>query len=296
MDKNYRSRPNIVAFVNNFNAKLSQKTVRKDNGVHVLFINETNIEKIIEKFLSLKKKYNIKDEDGEEGCRIDNLFLSRGWKCFEEIGLKLGISKISNDDHSSNFIFRDTLGCVLGAIGKNKKQLYEEYGINEIELRKFVLKLIKDIKLENYNFENIFSLQNKIVKNFNKCFNVNLKLNQNLCVEDSLKKIIRTDICQPIIGYYSTIHSAKGLEASSVLVVAENKKLLGKWLLTDKNDLGMYVNDIYRLGFVGFSRARNFLCIACLESILPDFEKTLNNFEVLIDPPFKRPQTTWDLW
>ena len=102
LEENYRSRPNIITFINNFNVKFSQKPVRKDNSVPVVFINETNIERLIEKFLDLKEKYDIKDEENEVGCRIDSLFLSREWSCFEKVGPKFGISRISNDDYNSS--------------------------------------------------------------------------------------------------------------------------------------------------------------------------------------------------
>ena len=298
LEENYRSRPRIVTFINNFNVKFNQKPVRKDNDVPVVFINETNIEGLIEKFLSLKEKYEIKDEENEVGCRIDSLFLSRGWSCFEEVGQKFGISKISNDDYGSSLIFRETLRCILGVLGKSRRQLNEEFGVNEISLRKFVFKFVKDIRSNNYTCEDISALERKIITDFIDYFHVDskLKIHPNLCVEDSLKKIIKYDISQNCIGHYSTVHSAKGLEAGSVLVVAEDMNLLKKWLSTNKNDFKKHNDDNYRLGFVGFSRARNFLCIACLENVLPDFENTLSNFNILIEPPLKNSQKTLDFW
>lgn len=297
IEENYRSRPNIVTFINNFNIKFNQKPVREDNGVPVVFINETNIEKLIEKFLSLKEKYYVKDEENEVGCRIDSLFLSREWSCFEEIGPKFGILKISNDDYDSNLIFRETLRCVLGVIGKSRRQLNDEFGINEISLRKFVFKLVKDVRSDNYICEDISALKSKIITEFIDYFCVNPKLKiPNLCIEDSLKKIIKIEVPKECVGYYSTVHSAKGLEAGSVLVVAESKNLLNKWLSTNKDDFKKHNDDNYRLGFVGFSRARNFLCIGCLENVLPDFENKLNGFNVRIEPPLKKNQKTLDDW
>lgn len=296
LEENYRSRPNIVTFINNFNVKFNQKPVRTDNGVPVLFINETNIEQLIEKFLSLKEKYNVKDEEDEAGCRIDSLFLSREWSCFGKVGPQFGISKISNDDYDSNLIFREALRCILGVIGKSRRQLNDEFGINEISLRKFVFKFMKDIRSNNYTCKDISALKCKIIADFIDYFHVDcrLKIHPNLCVEDSLNKIIKFDISQNCIGHYSTIHSAKGLEAGSVLVVAENKSLLNKWLSTNKNDFKKHDDDNYRLGFVGFSRARNFLCIGCLENVFPDFESKLSNLNVLIEPPLKKLQKTFD--
>lgn len=290
-EENYRSRPNIVAFINNFNINFHQKAVRKDNCVPVVFINEINIERLIEKFLNLKEEYDIRDEADEVNCRINSLFLSRKWNCFEEVGQKFGISRISNDEYNPNLLFRETLRCFLGMIGKSKRQLNDDFGINEILLRKFIFKLLRNIRSENHVQKNVPIIQSKIIQAFIDEFDLDpaqLKVNQNLCFADSFKKILSFGVSQSCNEYYySTIHSAKGLEAGSVLVVAENKNLLNKWLSTNKNDFKKHDDDNYRLGFVGFSRARNFLCIGCLESVFPDFENKLSNLNVLIEPPMK---------
>jgi DNA helicase II / ATP-dependent DNA helicase PcrA len=295
--ENYRSRPNIVNFINNFNVNFDQEVVRRDNGVPVVFINKTDIEKVIEKFQSLNEKYCIKDEE-EINYRINTLMLSSKWKSFKEVGHKYGIVEISNDDYRYSSLFRETLRYILGLVGKSKRQLNKEFGINEIDLRKFVFKIIKDIRLNNYTYENYPDLNEKMTKEFTNYFNINYKLKSNpdLDQENSLKKIIEYNVSQSCNGYYSSIHSAKGLEASSVLVVAERKNLFKKWFLTNEVDFRENVADSYRLGFVGFSRARDFLCIACLEEVLPDLEETLNRFKVVIDPPFKKPQKTFDFF
>jgi superfamily I DNA/RNA helicase len=57
-------------------------------------------------------------------------------------------------------------------------------------------------------------------------------------------------------AYLSTIHSAKGREATSILVIAEDLNELRSWL-------GFNDNEEARVGFVAFTRARRFLCIWC---------------------------------
>ena len=295
--ENRRSRPNIVKFLNNFNIQFKQISVREDNNLPVVFINETNIEKLIEKFMSLNEMYCIEDEGD---CRIDNLFLSHEWSCFEEVGPKYGLSKISNNDQNSNRIFNDTLRCILGIIGKNKRQLDDEFGIDAIQLRKFILKFIKDIQLNESALDNIPNLYRKVIQDFNAEFDAGLKISdiekQNRCVNDSLENIFLGGVAENGVGYYSTIHSAKGLEASSVLVVAKNKNLLDKWLSTSETNFEKHDDDKFRLGFVGFSRARNFLCIGCLSDVLPDIEDKLNRLGVRIEPPLEKSQKTLDAW
>ena len=71
---------------------------------------------------------------------------------------------------------------------------------------------------------------------------------------------------------YTTIHKSKGLEATAVLVICETKNKLAKWLEGDGEARFNDKNDECRLGFVAFSRAREVLCIACLEELPEDSE------------------------
>ncbi|WP_281889549.1 ATP-dependent helicase [Paenibacillus sp. YYML68] len=79
-----------------------------------------------------------------------------------------------------------------------------------------------------------------------------------------IKKITVQQVMDQIIldpneaerAYLSTIHSAKGREATSILVIAEDLKELEGWLkINDKEEA--------RVGFVAFTRARRFLCVWC---------------------------------
>ncbi|MDO8367670.1 MAG: 3'-5' exonuclease, partial [Saprospiraceae bacterium] len=63
--------------------------------------------------------------------------------------------------------------------------------------------------------------------------------------------------------FYSSIHTAKGLEASCVLVLAKTNNELQTWLTFDA--ITNLKNDNFRLGYVAFSRARKLLCFACLQ-------------------------------
>jgi len=80
---------------------------------------------------------------------------------------------------------------------------------------------------------------------------------------------------------YSTIHKAKGLDADAVLVVAEKYEHFLKWFETDPKERYADKSDQCRLGFVGFSRAKELLCIACLQDIR-DFKTRLKEFDVEI--------------
>lgn len=79
-----------------------------------------------------------------------------------------------------------------------------------------------------------------------------------------IKKITVQQIMDQIIldsneterAYLSTIHSAKGREATSILVIAEDLEELKSWLnINNREDA--------RVGFVAFTRARRLLSVWC---------------------------------
>jgi DNA helicase-2/ATP-dependent DNA helicase PcrA len=90
--------------------------------------------------------------------------------------------------------------------------------------------------------------------------------------------------------FTTSIHKSKGLEATCVLVVAKNNHELSLWLETDhtnrtavqftaKNKAKAF-DDNCRLGFVAFSRAKQSLFIACLETINSNNKIKLESLEV----------------
>jgi DNA helicase II / ATP-dependent DNA helicase PcrA len=70
------------------------------------------------------------------------------------------------------------------------------------------------------------------------------------------------------------------LEATSVLVITENKQELNDWL--DFEKANSELDDKYRLGYVAFSRAREMLSICCLENIDIQLTDKLKNMNVTI--------------
>ena len=68
-------------------------------------------------------------------------------------------------------------------------------------------------------------------------------------------------------NFHSSIHKAKGLEAECVLVVARSLDELKKWIESEVEKRWKDKQDTCRIGFVGFSRAKKILCIACKHSI-----------------------------
>jgi len=90
-------------------------------------------------------------------------------------------------------------------------------------------------------------------------------------VADALSSVIRPRLHTE---NFRTIHGAKGTQRDAVLVYARDEDELEKWLLCNNIDQ----SETSRIGYVGFSRAKKILCIAC-ESI------TRNQHQQLLQLP-----------
>lgn len=293
-NENFRCSRNIVDFINKFNFNIQQVAVKNesgkiklknDNKIPVLFINKTEIKELVEEFFRLKENYDVKNSTNS---RVENLFLSRKRATFESVSNELELIEISNDHSFDKCIFENASKCILSVLGKTSKQIKDDFGIDSFLFRKFVLEILKDIKKNNYKKEDIHTVNKIIFENFHRNFGFSLNHSNldelNVSVSNSMERLILGDNFTSLSykGHYSTIHSAKGLEASSVLVIAETKNLLEKWLETNESKLKKHDDDELRLGFVAYSRAIDFLCIGCLDSVLPDFENKLNSLNIEI--------------
>jgi len=154
--------------------------------------------------------------------------------------------------------------------------------VNDVTLRKLGFKILKEIDNNGYAGEDAVNL---IVNKFRDEFGKELTIipRKDINFDNTIDKL-RNPSCENgnCSGYYSTIHSAKGLEATSVLMLADTSDMLGKWLETDKDTLRTR-NDNYRLGYVGYSRARELLCIGCLKKIPKALISVLESLKVKIE-------------
>jgi DNA helicase II / ATP-dependent DNA helicase PcrA len=86
---------------------------------------------------------------------------------------------------------------------------------------------------------------------------------------------------------FLTIHKSKGLQADAALVVAKNEKELLMWLENDKEKRLNDQQDKCRLGYVAFSRPKEFLCIACLTAVSESTLELLDKLYVKIYNPLE---------
>jgi DNA helicase-2/ATP-dependent DNA helicase PcrA len=278
IEYNHRSRPNIVNFVNNFNVEFAQEPVKEDTGVPVMFINEPDKQKLIEKFFEIKKYYAV---SVEKDVKIQDLFLSRTWDTFDDVATEFGLKKISNDGTTSQVRMSEIMRCIYGITGLNRKLLLNTSSVDDVRLRKLGFRVLKEIDKNGYTGEEAVNL---IVNMFKDEFGKQLPIKQRRDINfDNTIVKLRHLSCENNNGggYYSTIHSAKGLEATSVLMLANTTDMLQKWLETDKDKLRTR-DDSYRLGYVGYSRARELLCIGCLKKTPKSIETVLRSLKVEI--------------
>ncbi len=102
-------------------------------------------------------------------------------------------------------------------------------------------------------------------------------------IDSALKRfcfLLSKDTEDPGHNFHSSIHKAKGLEAECVLVVAKTVNELQKWFETEFEERCKDKNDTCRIGFVGFTRAKEILCIACKASINKTAKDKLTNLGV----------------
>ena len=126
---------------------------------------------------------------------------------------------------------------------------------------------------------------------------MNFKKGEQVIIESQLIDLIISINTKPHSNLVSSsIHKAKGLEASGVLVIAKTKSELMKWLEVDFNERAKDKQDLCRLGFVAFSRAKDFLCLSCLQSIDSEVKTKLAqlNIEIINNNPTKKLQKSLD--
>jgi DNA helicase-2/ATP-dependent DNA helicase PcrA len=190
----------------------------------------------------------------------NRFYLAKGNKIVNQIHQSFGISLLSKDDRCSKNILSEALRYITGVLGKSRKEICEAKKLSTMDLRKYGMKVLRKIKDNPMIDEAEF--QQFIATLFG------LPISKEHKMKDSFNKMIAfNNDPKESYKHCSTIHKAKGLEAHAVLVIAETKAELLKWFETDHQRRCADKLDTCREGFVAFSRAKELLCIACLEKL-----------------------------
>jgi DNA helicase-2/ATP-dependent DNA helicase PcrA len=269
-EENKRSNISIVRFLNNFNTQLKQecKTSYLENN-KVKFIDSQDLTKIIKCYMDLCEKTNFENKNYKK------FFLSFANDTFESVVLEFSLGPVSNDSlKATTRLLSESINLITASSGANRKKLCDQLAFDEMNLRKLGIKVLKKLTME-------YQLAEDQMVNF--ISQLGILVSGECNISNSYSKF-RSAIATKGTDHanqYSTIHKAKGLDADAVLVIAEDYRKLLKWFETSYDRRFADKLDQCRIGFVGFSRAKELLCIACLEDI-GDFKERLKEFDVEI--------------
>jgi len=287
---NYRSSKAIVSLINMYisDIEFKQQSISGENNIPLCFIKSSTA-RILNEYSNLKEDYKI-IELSRKTCDTLNkvvpmeLILTSNWidnesskypKLFSLNTLvkESSVTKLPTGNYKNTSQLQEISRCVLGIINKKKNEFINDI-YDEIEFRKFCHELIE--LFQKKQFKDYQHQVNTIKSEFSAKFNFDTSTQNEIDVEKSLLDFTlkpKTSSVNPANSFFSTIHSSKGLEATSVLVIAYSQNELIKWLDFEKANTEL--DDDYRLGYVAYSRARDLLCIACLEDIDNETENKL---------------------
>jgi DNA helicase II / ATP-dependent DNA helicase PcrA len=283
---NHRSSKTIIDFINNFHTSINQTHSgenRTQNKVTFISISK-DISRIIEHFNLLCNDSNYCEDRPKR--RFFLAYEGDTYKAAEnEFGL---IRKEDKDSVDINFM-KESSKFVCEILNKGKNAIIDEMAIDNITYRQLCLKVINSV-IDNpfINGENLVNIVRSLFK-FDPYSLVHSKVKHNpIEVAEGFVKKISFEMYEnnnkESEDFCLTIHKAKGLESDAVLIIAKTKNELKKWLEQDEQIRAIDKIDTCRIGYVGFSRAKEFLCIACLESINDELKKKLSNLNVDILP------------
>ncbi|MCM3412812.1 UvrD-helicase domain-containing protein [Metabacillus litoralis] len=282
---NYRSSETIVNFINHFHSSIQQEWANKEitSKNPVMFIPSTKLKTIISDFnnLCVNKSY----------CKVvpkTRFFLAHENKVYKNYR-KVDFSHKSKENLP---LFTCVFEFLSAFYNIKKDQLPQTLELEEIELRKKCLLLFYEINYNiNFDLEDfadfVESTFNRKRQETDEEVKFNIKERTKRLVDELSNRTIpdNEDLSKELEEYHDsflTIHKSKGLQADAALVIAKNEKELLMWLEDDKEKRLLDQQDKCRLGYVAFSRPKEFLCIACLTLISESTQKLLINLMLTI--------------
>jgi len=271
LDINRRSCEQIVNFTNQFHTSIQQVSdVGPTENGGVFFIEYTDMDLVISKFIEMTEEVLKSCEDPKR------LFLGYENKTFDGFIETYGLIPISNEHKRQKSLLSESLELISSAAQLSRKTIREQFNFKKVELRKLGIQLMKAIMTERVG-----------TKNELFCF-ITDELgihctNGTVTVDSALRRLcflLKKETAVSGYNFHSSIHKAKGLEAECVLVVAKTLKELQKWIETEFEERCKDKQDTCRIGFVGFTRAKEILCIACKASIGTAVQDQLSNLGV----------------
>ncbi len=270
---NRRSCDEIVDFTNRFHGRLTQKGQQGKRGdQRVVFVRERDVKQIIERFRALT-------DDWHTGILpISRLYLSHWGSTLEEARQPFCLVPVSNNGASYTSLLQEAMEVVAKSLGMSQRRVCSTFDLEQLAWRKVGLHLLKAIQAGEVNTPadlRAFLSYRFSTGDVGDGSDVSHEL--SVLVECVLHGTAQTDRER-----ISSIHKAKGLEADAVLVVAKNQTELRKWCERDSSARAADKEDICRIGFVAFSRARESLVLACLKEIDEETKMLLQSLGINI--------------
>jgi DNA helicase-2/ATP-dependent DNA helicase PcrA len=252
---NRRSCDEIVRFGNAFHSQLQQTSDVGSRGEpRVLFIPETDLAAIVRRFRDRSEQ--LVNQRG----RLRRLYLGFENAAFDEVRDLFGIRRLSNDSRRHGTLLQDALELLALFRGTSQRRTCEALSLGELEWRKWGLLLIREVR------DGQVTTMEDMRERWASRLQISEFEQRSVGVQDALNHLLAGVSAERSANWQewsSSIHKSKGLEATSVLVVAASVNELCKWCVTDPSQRNGDKQDKCRLGFVAFTRAMELLCISC---------------------------------
>lgn len=274
---NRRCSKKITAFLNNFNKRqygtdiFEQLPHSDDEGHDISFIDEhADTKPIVARFNAICEDLEIKENNR---CIIakNNDVVRR----IESVLEGRFMSPNQNGAATPLNAIKDT---ILASAQLTQSEFCEKNDCSNMKLRQYCVETM--IALSDGRITNETSFLEFITQNYG----ITVKTGIPIKINGLKYKIENTDSKEfTLVG---NIHQIKGLEAHAVLAIAKTENELKLWLTTDQTiretKRGREDTDYPRIGYVAFSRAKELLCIGCLEQISEQTKDKLRNLNVII--------------
>jgi DNA helicase-2/ATP-dependent DNA helicase PcrA len=279
--ENHRAFNEIVRFTNQFHCEIQQVSHRGSNPAAIVaFLKSHDLAEIMSRYqvMCLEASKTKQQNASHFTC----FYLSFKNKTFADLATQFGLTPLMSEKPSFNNTLDQSLDLICSLVGKTQRQMADYYRLDALQARKLGVKLIQAI--DSGNVVDKDTLINFVVNDFklqvsNDEITSGKDLFHSLCTGIKGSQVVQS------YHQFSSIHKAKGLEADAVLVVAESALQLDRWLTIDKTERVADKTDMCRIGYVGFTRAKQLLCIACLEKISEGIYGRLENLMVNIIEP-----------
>ncbi len=256
---NRRSTSKIVRFLNNFRQPHQKVGPIKQEDPDIVFITKTDVNEIVLSFNALCGELISKEI--RENINYEKFFLSFENDTFIPAYSTYPMEKISNDDAKPRSILKMALDYILAVSGYSLTDVLQKCNLTLLNFRKLGIAMLHFIKT------NPEIKEDELKKYISEKLSVQF-VHQSQKTENSFDNlVVHFNALGSLQNKNSSIHKAKGLEATAVLALAEKRNRLLKWIETDHTVRANDKVDECRVGFVAFSRARNFLTIACLDKL-----------------------------